>query len=148
MTLLTFHSLANVALFSQGSGAAFISFLTDVDAGRRGALSVLVAAVVALLCFVVNSLAAKPGSSATRGSALKCQRGVMLAILLSVAGLVPLTLNSHAASGGSHPDSTLSVVMHMGAAAIWLGGLLALVALRRSLDAALVPTVVGRYSTL
>ena len=148
LTFLTFHSLANVALFSQGSGAAFISFLTDVDAGRRGALSVLVAAAVALLCFVVNSLAAKPGSSAARRSALKCQRGVMLAILLSVAGLVPLTLNSHAASGGSHPDSTLSVVMHMGAAAIWLGGLLALVALRRSLDAALVPTVVGRYSTL
>lgn len=148
LTFLTFHSLANVALFSQGSGAAFISFLADVDAGRRGALSVLVAAVVALLCFVVNSLAAKPGSSAARGSALKSQRGVMLAILLSVAGLVPLTLNSHAASGGSHPDSTLSVVMHMGAAAIWLGGLLALVALRRSLDAALVATVVGRYSTL
>ena len=44
MTLLTFHSLANIALFSEGSGAAFMSFLTDVDAGRRGALSVLVAA--------------------------------------------------------------------------------------------------------
>jgi putative copper resistance protein D len=131
MSFLTFHSLANLALFSEGTGAAFISFLTDVDAGRRGALSVLVAAVVALLCFTVNT-----------------QRGVLLAALLSVAGLVPLALNSHAASGGSHPDSTVSVVMHMGAAAVWLGGLLALVALRRSLDPASIPTVVRRYSTL
>lgn len=148
MTFLTFHSLANIALFSEGSGAAFMSFLTDVDAGRRGALSVLVAAVVALLCFAVNRSAAEPRSTATRGSTMKSQRGVVLAMLLSAAGLVPLALNSHAASGGGHPDSTLSVVMHMGAAAIWLGGLLALVALRRSLDAAMLPTVVRRYSTL
>ena len=148
MTFLTFHSLANIALFSDGSGAAFMGFLTDVDAGRRGALSVLVAAVVALLCFAVNRSAAEPRPTATRGSTLKSQRGVVLAMLLSAAGLVPLALNSHAASGGGHPDSTLSVVMHMGAAAIWLGGLLALVALRRSLDAAMLPTVVRRYSTL
>lgn len=103
MTFLTFHSLANMALFSQGSGTAFISFLTDVDAGRRGALSVLVAAVVALLCFDVHRLAAKPSSAATRGSTLKRQRVVVLAALLSVIGLVPLALNSHAASGGGHP---------------------------------------------
>jgi putative copper resistance protein D len=147
MTFLAFHSLANIALFSEGSGLAFISFLTDVDAGRRGALSVLVTAVVALLCFAVNRSAEKPGSAATRGSTSKRQRGVVLAALLSVVGLVPLALNSHAAGGG-HPDSTLSVVMHMGAAAIWLGGLLALVSLRRSLDAGTVPTVVRRYSTL
>ena len=131
MGFLTFHSLANLALFSEGAGAAFISFLTDVDAGRRGVLSVLLAAAVALLCFTVNS-----------------QRGIVLAILLSVAGLVPLTLNSHAASGGSHPDSTLSVVIHTAAAAIWLGGLLVLVALRRSLEATAVPTIMRRYSTL
>ncbi|WP_457971913.1 cytochrome c oxidase assembly protein [Arthrobacter sp. D1-17] len=148
MSFLTFHSLANMALFSEGSSVAFISFLADVDAGRRGALSVLVAAAVALLCFAVNHSAAKPGSATTRASTLKRQRRVGLAALLSVAGLVPLALNSHAASGGGHPDSTLSVVLHMGAAAIWLGGLLALVLLRRSLDAATVATVVRRYSTL
>lgn len=148
MSFLTFHSLANMALFSEGSGGAFISFLADVDAGRRGALSVLVAVAIALLCFTVNRSAAKPGSGAIRGSALKRQRRVGLAALICVAGLVPLALNSHAASGGGHPDSTLSVVMHMGAAAIWLGGLLALILLRRSLDAATVATVVRRYSTL
>lgn len=142
MTFLTFHSLANMALFSEGSGAAFIGFLTDVDAGRRGALSVLLAAVVALLCFTVNRLASN------RSSAVKRQRGVVLAALLAVVGLVPLALNSHAASGGGHADSTLSVVIHMGAAAVWLGGLLALVVLRTSLDAATVTAVVRRYSTL
>ena len=147
-SFLTFHSLANLALFSEGSGVAFVGFLADVDAGRRGALSVLVAAAVALLCFAVNRSPANPGSGAAHGSAVKRQRRVGLAALLSVVGLVPLALNSHAASGGGHADSTLSVVLHMAAAAIWLGGLLALVLLRRSLEAAMVPTVVRRYSTL
>ena len=131
MSFLTFHSLANLALFSEGSGAAFISFLVDVDAGRRGALSLLLAATVTLLCF-----------------AARRHREVSLAALLSFAGLVPLALNSHATGSGSHPDSAVSVVMHMASAAVWLGGLLALVVLRRTLDAAMFTTVVRRYSTL
>jgi putative copper resistance protein D len=33
ISVLTFHSLANLPLFSEGSGAIFVSFLTDVAAG-------------------------------------------------------------------------------------------------------------------
>ena len=131
MSFLTFHSLANLALFSDGSGGAFISFLADVDAGRRGALTVLVAAAVTCLCFAATS-----------------QRSVSLAAVLALAGLFPLALNSHAAGSGSHPDSTVTVVMHMGAAAVWLGGLVAVVILRRSLGPDRVAAVVRRYSTL
>lgn len=131
MSFLTFHSLANLTLFSEGSGTAFISFLMDLDAGRRGALSILLAAAVTVLCFIAHG-----------------HREVSLAALLSFAGLVPLALNSHATGSGSHPDSALSVVMHMAAAAVWLGGLLALVVLRKTVEPAMIPAVVRRYSAL
>lgn len=131
MSFLTFHALANLPLFSEGSGTAFVGFLTDVDAGRLGALTVLMAAAVTVFCF-----------------AARTQQGISATLLLALAGLVPLALNSHAAGSGSHPDSTVSVVMHMAAAAVWLGGLLTLVGLRRSFAAATVTTVVRRYSTL
>lgn len=131
MSFLTFHSLANLPLFSEGSDTAFVSFLTDVDAGRLSALAVLIAATVTVFCFTART-----------------QQGTSMTVLLALAGLVPLALNSHATGSGTHPDSTVSVVMHMTAAAVWLGGLLALVGLRRSIAAATVTTVVRRYSTL
>lgn len=130
ISVLTFHSLANLPLFSEGSGAIFVSFLTDVDAGRRNALTVVITATVALLCFGVQS-----------------QRAVAVTAVLASTGLIPLALNSHAAGGASHADSTVSVVMHMAAAAIWIGGLATLVLLRRTLGTELLAAV-RRYSTL
>jgi cytochrome c oxidase assembly factor CtaG/putative copper export protein len=130
ISVLTFHSLANLPLFSEGSGAIFVSFLTDVDAGRRGALTVLITATVALLCFGIQG-----------------QRAVAVTAVLAFTGLVPLALNSHAAGGANHADSTVSVVMHMAAAAIWIGGLATLVLLRRTLGTELLAAV-RRYSTL
>ncbi|MFE4836207.1 cytochrome c oxidase assembly protein [Arthrobacter sp. NPDC056691] len=130
ISVLTFHSLANLPLFSEGSGAIFVSFLTDVDAGRRSALTVVITATAALLCFGVQS-----------------QRAVAVTAVLASTGLIPLALNSHAAGGASHADSTVSVVMHMAAAAIWIGGLATLVLLRRTLGTEL-PAAVRRYSTL
>lgn len=130
ISVLSFHSLANLPLFSDGSGAIFVSFLTDVDAGRRSALTVLITATAALLCFGVQS-----------------RRAVAVTAALASTGLIPLALNSHAAGGASHADSTVSVVMHMAAAAVWIGGLAALVLLRRTLGTDL-PAAARRYSTL
>ena len=130
ISVLSFHSLANLPLFSEGSGAIFVSFLTDVDAGRRSALTVLITATAALLCFAVQS-----------------QRAVAVTAVLASTGLVPLALNSHAAGGANHADTTVSVVMHMAAAAIWTGGLATLILLRRTLGKELLAAV-RRYSTL
>ncbi|MFP3462195.1 cytochrome c oxidase assembly protein [Arthrobacter globiformis] len=130
ISVLTFHSLANLPLFSEGSGTIFVSFLTDVDAGRRSALTVVITATAALLCFGVQS-----------------QRAVAVTAVLASTGLIPLALNSHAAGGANHADSTVSVVMHMVAAAIWIGGLATIVLLRRTLGTELLAAV-RRYSTL
>ncbi|MBB4689457.1 cytochrome c oxidase assembly protein [Amycolatopsis jiangsuensis] len=48
---------------------------------------------------------------------------------VAVAGLVPVAVTGHSASGGSHDMATNSLLYHLVAAALWVGGLLALLAL-------------------
>ena len=129
-TAATFLFIANAAS-SASLDEAFIAFFTQIDAGRAGALTAVTAAAVAVSCFCLHS-----------------SRMVAITVLLAFAGLVPLALKSHAAGGADHADSTTSIVVHAAAAAVWLGGLLALVALRRALPGGQLAVVVRRYSTL
>ncbi|APX00465.1 hypothetical protein BWQ92_00815 [Arthrobacter sp. QXT-31] len=116
---------------STGFDASFISFLTGIDAGRAGMVSAALAGTVAWCCFRLSS----PG-------------GAAMALLLALSGLVPLVLKSHAAGGSGHADSTAGVVLHSWAAAVWVGGLVALVVLRPLLPGARLATAARRYSTL
>ncbi|TJZ77994.1 copper resistance protein CopD [Rhodococcus oryzae] len=49
-------------------------------------------------------------------------------LLLGVATLIPLALTGHSSSGGSHDLATNSLIWHLVAAALWAGGLFALLA--------------------
>ena len=129
-SLLNFHNIANKPLSSESLGPDFVSFLTN-GLGRPGAVCIVITAAVSLLCFTV------------RGVPM-----VLVTALLGFAGLVPLVLTSHATGGDDHLDSTTSVVLHIGAAAVWLGGLLALTLLRPVLPAGRLNVVVRRFSTL
>jgi putative copper resistance protein D len=55
----------------------------------------------------------------------------------ALATLIPLGLTGHSSSGGSHDLATNSLLIHLGGASLWAGGLLALVAhaLRRGAHA-------------
>ena len=114
----------------EGFGPAFVSFLTEIDAGRSGALAVVIAAAVAFLCL------RRPGP-----------RRVAVTLVLAFAGLVPLVLKSHATGGAGHADSTTSIVVHMVTAAVWLGGLLTLIVVRPALPGRQLSPAVRRYST-
>jgi putative copper resistance protein D len=48
---------------------------------------------------------------------------------LSVGGLIPVAVTGHSASGGSHDMATNSLLYHLIAAALWVGGLVAVLAL-------------------
>ncbi|WP_106178936.1 cytochrome c oxidase assembly protein [Prauserella shujinwangii] len=50
---------------------------------------------------------------------------------LAVGGLLPIAATGHSASGGSHDLATNSLIYHLVAAALWVGGLVALLALGR-----------------
>ncbi|RZQ59627.1 cytochrome c oxidase assembly protein [Amycolatopsis suaedae] len=49
--------------------------------------------------------------------------------LLAIGGLVPVAVTGHSASGGAHDVATNSLLFHLVAAALWVGGLVALLAL-------------------
>lgn len=72
-----------------------------------------------------------------------------LAILLGVAlaGLAPVSLTGHAASGGSHDLATMSLLLHLVGVSLWVGGLAALgwIAWRGSKR---LPAAIGRFSVL
>jgi cytochrome c oxidase assembly factor CtaG/putative copper export protein len=70
---------------------------------------------------------------------------------VAVFGPVPVAVTGHSATGGSHDVATDSLLLHTGAAAIWVGGLIAVAALAagRTPDRAVaLSTAVPRFSRL
>ncbi|CAA9419459.1 MAG: Copper resistance protein CopD / Cytochrome c oxidase caa3-type assembly factor CtaG_BS (unrelated to Cox11-CtaG family) [uncultured Pseudonocardia sp.] len=70
---------------------------------------------------------------------------------IAFAGPVPVALTGHSSSGGSHDIATDSLLLHVLAASLWIGGLVAVLALAatRGPDrAAALATAVPRFSAL
>lgn len=66
-------------------------------------------------------------------------------LALAVAGLTPVALTGHSATGGSHDVATNSLLFHVVAAAIWVGGLLVLV-VHLGCGGGHAPTAARRFS--
>ena len=128
--VLTFASLAGTPLSSPDLLPQLVSFVWTLEITRVLLISALVAVVVAV--------------SATLAS----QRASMawLAAFTLVA-VVILALTGHAAGSASHEDAVNALGLHLLGVVVWVGGLLALVAMRRTLGSDLGPTV-ARYSTV
>ncbi|MGL4305021.1 MAG: cytochrome c oxidase assembly protein [Mycobacteriaceae bacterium] len=69
-------------------------------------------------------------------------------LLLSVVSLLPLALSGHSSSGGSHDMATNSLIVHLIAAALWAGGLFALVAHVHRRDAQNNNIAARRFSSI
>ncbi|MGW5053545.1 cytochrome c oxidase assembly protein [Actinokineospora sp. NPDC004072] len=70
-------------------------------------------------------------------------------VLLAVAllGMTPVAVTGHSSSGGSHDMATNSLLLHLVAAALWVGGLIALLAHGRRAGANL-PLAATRFSKI
>lgn len=67
--------------------------------------------------------------------------------LVSVGGIIPIAATGHSASGGSHDVATNSLLYHLIGAAVWVGGLIALLAhARRGGDH--LTLAAGRFSKI
>lgn len=127
---LTVSDVFAVTLFKSFSWALASALVTDSSLGR----GILGQAVIALVVAAVArwTIGVKP-----------------LAIVLGIAlvGLAPVSLTGHAASSGSHDLATISLLLHLVGATVWIGGLVALgwVAVRGSKR--LAPAI-ERYSVL
>ncbi|MBV6760592.1 cytochrome c oxidase assembly protein [Rhodococcus opacus] len=88
----------------------FFRAVADLEVPKAWAWTCLIAALVAIACRLVLRHKWTPA-----------------VLLLAVASLMPRALSGHSASGGSHDVATNSLIFHIVAAALWVGGLIALV---------------------
>ena len=139
------------------AAAVLLVPLTVADALGRPVADVL---DVGLLVEVVPQLAASTAWSWTAVIALLVVVGCRSVLTwgwttvlfgLSVAGPLPVTLTGHSAAGGSHDVATDSLVLHVLASSLWVGGLVAVIALAASRGpdrATALSTAVPRFSAL
>nr|WP_228514509.1 cytochrome c oxidase assembly protein [Frondihabitans sp. VKM Ac-2883] len=128
----TFLSVAGVApALDEKFGQSLAFFLTGTDLGLAWLVSTLTAATVTVLCFAVRSVG-----------------GVFLVAAIAAGALVPIAQQGHAAGTASHAAAVSALGLHVIGAAVWLGGLLALVLLRPVIERARLSIVLERYSSI
>ena len=128
--VFSFASISGTTLSDPTFGAQFQTFVFQLDFLRVAAISFAMALVV------------------TMGAAVVRRRSGMLALAaLSILAMLPLSLAGHASGAVNHDLAVNSLAVHLVAAVLWVGGLLALAMLRPLLGKALAVSV-QRYSTL
>jgi cytochrome c oxidase assembly factor CtaG len=103
------------------------SFLTQISLGKYLAFQALMATVILIFSFATKKI-----------------ESLIILLVLSIAGLVAPVFESHAASGGSHSLVIGSLVIHVIALALWVGGVIAL----GTLSAQDRPVAVPRFSQM
>jgi len=142
-SVLTYASVAGVPpSLGQAFGAGLGSFLTDPtrSIGRAWLTTVLVGAVVTVVCFAVRN-----------------QTALVIVAMGAGVGLIPLEQQGHAGDNATHDIAVTAIWLHVIFASLWIGGLVILAAIgwrqlradrgsRAPVDG-LVP-VLERYSTV
>jgi putative copper export protein len=127
--LLTLSRLIGVPPASL-SGTSVWSYVTDVASGRAAVVVVAAAGVLAL-------------------AAPRCTRPAPAAVLLAVALtalVVPAVLTGHSAAANDHLLAVTNLSLHVVTAAVWVGGLVALLRYGRGADD--LGPAAGRFSAM
>ncbi|WP_181408852.1 cytochrome c oxidase assembly protein [Schumannella soli] len=128
----TFQSVyVQPVAFDDSYGQAFGQFLTQIAAGQAWLVMMLAGAVITVLCFAVRH-----------------QLLILVTFAIGVAALARLSNEGHSGDSSTHDIAATAIWLHMGLAAIWLGGLLTLVLLKGTLDRGRLVIVLQRYSTI
>ena len=117
--------------FNAQYGDNLARYVTTVGAGQAWLATTLIAAALTVLCFAVRN-----------------QTVIALLAISAILSLIPMALQGHAGDTASHDAATTSLWLHIVFAAIWVGGLLTLVLVRKTLDGGRIAAVIERYSTL
>lgn len=128
--VLEFTSLSGLDLGGEGYWDAFAENWAAIDPVRLP----LIEAGLALLVIIAASWAR------TRGA-------LAWSFALAIAALIPLSFSGHASGSDGHEQAVTAMMIHLIGVCLWVGGLVALIVLRRSLGPAL-ETCVCRYSTV
>jgi cytochrome c oxidase assembly factor CtaG/putative copper export protein len=129
--VLSFVSVSGAAFsleqtFSQGLWV----YATEIELGISLALNLLAAFVISILALSISSLTA-----------------TALTAALGLGSLIPLALIGHAAGTANHSLAVNSLGMHLVGIVTWVGGLIALFAIKQDVLGEAKP-MVARYSSL
>lgn len=129
---LTFVNTMNAtpsadAVFGQQLGR----FLVEVELGRAWLLTTILGAVLTVLTFAVRTWLP-----------------TLFVAILGVIALIPMSTQGHSGEEANHNSAVVALVLHVLAAAIWLGGLVLLVVIRPFLERAQLADILLRYSSL
>ncbi len=131
----TFMSLSDKPVsFDQDFGSILGQFLAGGGGqtiGPSWLATTLVAAVVTVLCFAVRN-----------------RTMLLFVTIFAGVGFIPMALQGHSADAAGHDAATSSLGLHIVFAAIWLGGLVTIVLMRKQLEAGRIGPIISRYSTL
>lgn len=132
VAFLTFLSSFNPQVSLNAEfGAQLGRFLLDTELGRSWLITVILASVVTVLAFAVRSNGA-----------------VMFTTVLAIISLIPMATQGHSGELANHDPAVMSLVLHVISAAIWLGGLILLVAARPISSPHELENLLRRYSTV
>ncbi len=127
----TFMSVYNEPLsIDERFGALLAAYFSTTELGQAWLSTALMAAVVTVLCFAVRSPALLAGVA-----------------VIAAAALWPVAQTGHTGGTADHDAAVTAVYLHSVFAAVWIGGLLVIAALRPVLDERLT-VVLRRYSTV
>ncbi|MCX6502977.1 MAG: cytochrome c oxidase assembly protein [Microbacterium sp.] len=115
------------ALFGQQLGR----FLLETELGRTWLITTVAGATLTVLTFAVRSWTA-----------------TLIVAVLALASLVPMGTQGHSGELSSHNMATVSLVLHILAAAVWLGGVILMVIIRPLLGRIELVDALRRYSSI
>lgn len=129
---LTFVDAFNPALDAGPEfGAQLGRFLVETEVGRVWLITTVAAAILTVLTFAVRSWTP-----------------AFLIALLAIASLVPMGTQGHSGEEAFHHEAMTALIIHIIAAAVWLGGLILIVLVRPLLDRGRVAAMLERYSSI
>ena len=126
-TLFTLAQILGTTLSDALDTTVIRSFITQISLGKYLAFQACIATVALIFSFVIRKI-----------------ESLIILFALSIAGLVAPVFESHAASSGSHSLVIGSLVIHVIAISLWVGGVIA-IAFLSPLDR---PVAVPRFSQL
>ncbi len=130
--LFTFLDVSQTPFSFDASFSASLNlFVTKIGLGQAWLWITLLSAATAVLCFAVSN-----------------QTALFFVGLLGLSPLLPMALIGHSAGASSHDVAMTSLGLHLVFVAVWLGGLVALVLLRRRVTPERLVIITQRYSTL
>ncbi|WP_207455229.1 cytochrome c oxidase assembly protein [Herbiconiux sp. SYSU D00978] len=112
-------------------GAQLSTFFTTIELGQAWLATILIAAGVTVLCFAVRN-----------------QTALAFVFGFAVIGLVPMARQGHAGGTENHDEAVSALLLHLIFAAVWLGGLLVILLVRKQLAEGELGRVLTRYSTV